>query len=47
MQFPWPQFDTAMLLSGVRLLMVIIAAAGLVWVLFGVLLKRVGEPFEE
>jgi hypothetical protein len=46
-QFPWPQFDMAMLLSAVRLLMVIVAAAGLVWVLFGVLLKRVREPLEE
>jgi HupE/UreJ protein len=46
-QFPWPQFDTAMLLSGVRLLMVIVAAAGLVWVVFGVLLKRIREPLEE
>ena len=47
LQFPWPQFDTAMLLSAVRLLMVIVAAAGLVWMLFGVLLKRVREPLEE
>lgn len=47
MQFPWPQFDLAMLLSGVRLLMVIVAATGLVWVLFGVLLKKVREPLEE
>jgi hypothetical protein len=45
--FPWPQFDTAMLLSGVRLLMVIVAATALVWVLFGVLLKRVREPLPE
>ena len=46
-QAPWPQFDAAMMLSGVRLLMVVIAATALVWVLFGVLLKRVREPLED
>jgi HupE / UreJ protein len=40
LQFPWPQFDTAMLLSAVRLLMVIVIATALVWVLFGLVFKR-------
>jgi hypothetical protein len=40
LQFPWPQFDTAMILSAVRLLMVIVVATALVWFLFGVLFKR-------
>ncbi len=42
LQYPWPRFDTAMLLSSVRLLMVILVAAALVWFLFGVVFKR--EP---
>lgn len=41
--FPWPRFDTAMLLSSVRLLMVIVAAMALVWFLFGVVFKRPRE----
>ena len=45
--FPWPHFDAAMMLSGVRMLMVILVATALVWVLFGVLLKRVREPLPE
>jgi hypothetical protein len=40
LQFPWPQFDTAMLLSAVRLLMVIVVATALVWVLFGLVFKQ-------
>jgi hypothetical protein len=46
LQYPWPGFDAAMLLSGVRLLMVIVVAAALVWLLFGVLLKQ-REPLAD
>jgi len=42
MRFPWPRIDAAMLLGGVRLLMVVVVATAVVWFLFGVLLKR--EP---
>ena len=45
--YPWPQLDLALLLTGVRLLMVILVATAITWVLFGVLLKRVREPVEE
>ena len=41
LQYPWPAFDTALLLTGVRMLIVMVAAAGLVWLLFGVMLKSV------
>jgi hypothetical protein len=47
MQFPWPTFDAAMLLSGVRLLMLMVAAAALVWFLFGVVFKRPREAVSE
>ena len=47
MQFPWPTFDTAMLLSGVRLLMLMVAAGALVWFLFGVVFKRQREATSE
>ena len=40
MQFPWPTFDTALLLSMVRMAMVMVAAAALAWLIFGVLLRR-------
>ncbi len=43
LRFPWPRFDAAMLLSGVRLLMVILVATALVWFLFGVVFKRQRE----
>jgi hypothetical protein len=41
MMFPWPQVDLAMILTGVRLLMVILVATALVWLLFGVGLKGI------
>jgi hypothetical protein len=40
MAFPWPTFDTALVLSTIRLLIVMVAAAGLAWLLFGVVFKR-------
>jgi hypothetical protein len=40
MQYPWPEFNTALLLSTVRMLIVMVAAAGAAWLLFGVVLKR-------
>jgi HupE / UreJ protein len=40
MQYPWPDFNVALLLTAVRMLIVMIAAAGLAWLIFGVLLKR-------
>jgi hypothetical protein len=46
-QFPWPTFDAAMLLSAVRLLMLMVAAGGLVWFLFGVIFKRHREAVSE
>jgi hypothetical protein len=47
MQFPWPTFDTATLLSAVRLLMVMVAAGAIVWFLFGVMFKRRREAVSE
>lgn len=47
LRFPWPRFDLAMLLGGVRLLMVIVAAAALVWLVFGVVFKRPREATGE
>jgi HupE / UreJ protein len=47
MQYPWPQFTLPMLLSAVRLLMVIVVAAALVWLLFGVMFKRQREVMTE
>ncbi|MGQ0733695.1 MAG: HupE/UreJ family protein [Acidobacteriota bacterium] len=47
MRFPWPTFDLASLLTGVRLLLLTVAAAGLVWLLFGVLLRRHPQPVRE
>jgi hypothetical protein len=40
LQFPPPRFDVALLLGGVRLLIVIVIATGIAWLIFGVLLKR-------
>jgi hypothetical protein len=40
MQYPWPDFNTALLLTTVRMLIVMVAAAGLAWLIFGVLFKR-------
>jgi hypothetical protein len=39
-RFPWPSFDTATILRSIRLLIVILIATALVWLVFGVLLKR-------
>ncbi len=40
LQYPWPEFNAALLLSSVRLLMVIVAATAVTWLVFGVLFKR-------
>ena len=40
MQYPWPEFNTALLLTIVRMLIVMVAAAGAAWLLFGLVLKR-------
>jgi hypothetical protein len=40
LQFPWPAFDTALMLTLVRMLLVMVGAAGLAWLLFGLLFKR-------
>jgi hypothetical protein len=49
-RFPWPVLDAAWLASATRWLMVAVAAAGLVWLLFGVLLpgarRRVAKEVE-
>jgi hypothetical protein len=39
LQFPWPTFNTALLLTTVRMLMVMLAAAAIAWLIFGVLLR--------
>jgi hypothetical protein len=39
MRFPWPRIDAALLLGGVRLLMVVVVATAAVWLLFGVVFK--------
>ena len=36
-RFPWPALDAAVLASATRWLMVAVVAAGLVWLVFGVL----------
>jgi hypothetical protein len=55
LEFPWPTLDTALLLTSVRMLIVIVAASALAWLIFGVLLKNFRglppqnlreEPFE-
>jgi hypothetical protein len=40
LQFPWPEFNTALLLSTVRMLLVMVAASAIAWFVFGVVLKR-------
>ena len=35
MLFPWPTFDTTLLLAIVRMLIVMVAAAGVAWLVFG------------
>jgi hypothetical protein len=45
MQFPWPAFNTALILTTVRMLIVMVAASAVAWFIFGVLLKnRRKEP---
>jgi hypothetical protein len=39
LEFPWPTLDTALLLTSVRMLIVMVAASALAWLIFGVLLK--------
>ena len=43
LEFPWPAFDTALLLTSVRMLIVMVAASALAWLIFGVLLKNFRE----
>jgi hypothetical protein len=45
MQYPWPTLDTVAALRAVRLLMVVLVATALVWLLFGVVLRRQREAF--
>ena len=44
LQFPWPAVNTALLLTTVRMLMVMVAASALAWLVFGVLLKGFSTP---
>ena len=44
LQFPIPSFNTALLLTTVRMLLVMVAASALAWLVFGVLLKRFSTP---
>jgi hypothetical protein len=46
-QFSWPTFDAAALASLLRLLILIVVAAGLVWLIFGVLWHRAGSATED
>ncbi|HUE85042.1 MAG TPA: HupE/UreJ family protein [Vicinamibacterales bacterium] len=39
LEFPWPTLDTALLLTTVRMLIVMVAASAAAWLIFGVLLK--------
>jgi hypothetical protein len=39
LQYPWPTFNTALLLTSIRMLIVMVAAAALAWLIFGVLLR--------
>jgi hypothetical protein len=40
LEFPWPTLDTALLLTSVRMLIVMVAASAVAWLIFGVLLKN-------
>jgi hypothetical protein len=40
LRYPWPQFTPALLLTGVRMLIVMVAAAAVAWLIFGVALKK-------
>lgn len=44
LQFPMPALNTGLLLTTVRMLIVMVAAAALAWLLFGVVLKRFSSP---
>jgi hypothetical protein len=44
LQFPWPVVNTALLLTTVRMLIVMVAASALAWLVFGVLLKGFSSP---
>jgi hypothetical protein len=41
--FPWPALDTALLLTSVRMLIVMVAASAVAWLIFGVLLRNFRE----
>ncbi|HYL82687.1 MAG TPA: HupE/UreJ family protein [Candidatus Angelobacter sp.] len=45
-QIRWPALDAAPLAKGLRLLMLIVIAAGLVWFVFGFLWPRIGQTDE-
>ena len=45
-QIRWPALDAAPLAKGLRLLMLIVIAAGLVWLVFGLLWPRMGRADE-
>lgn len=46
-RFQWPALDAAPLAKDLRLLMLIVIAAGLVWVAFGVLWPKIGPTKED
>jgi hypothetical protein len=46
-QIRWPALDAAPLAKALRLLMLIVIAAGLVWLVFGLLWPRMGQTEEE
>jgi hypothetical protein len=45
--YPWPSFDVAAVAGLLRLLILVVLAAALVWLLFGVLYKPQPEPVAE
>ncbi len=46
-QIRWPALEAAPLAKALRLLMLIVIAAGLVWLVFGLLWPRMGRPEED
>jgi len=46
-QIHWPALEAAPLAKALRLLMLIVIAAGLVWLVFGLLWPRMGRPEED
>jgi hypothetical protein len=46
-QIRWPALEAAPLAKALRLLMLIVIAAGLVWLVFGLLWPRLGRPEED